>query len=162
MWREPVGVGPRADQARIRALGDQVERFIGGDHVAAPVHDERGVGQVALEDVANRGAHRGQGRVIEGTLRIDGGVPGRQQQLVALPQRKLERLGQPDDHVPAGSGPAGLDEAEMPLGGAGSQGEIELAQMTAGAAVTQLVGEVHVPVVTRPGRSRPFPRGNCA
>jgi len=130
----------------VHALDDQVERFVGGDYVPLSVHDERWVRQMTFEDMVDRGAHRGQGRVVEGGLRIGGCVPGRQEQLVALSQREFERLGQAYDDVPAGGGPAGLDEAEVPLGRACPQSEIKLAEMAAGAAFAQRVREVHVPL----------------
>src|SRR5271169_315234 len=53
------------------------------------------------------------------------------------PQGEFERLGQAQDHVPAWSGPAGLDKAEMPLGRARPHSEIGLAEMTPGAASAQ-------------------------
>ncbi|MGE5291711.1 MAG: hypothetical protein ACM3ML_31835 [Micromonosporaceae bacterium] len=48
---------------------------------------------MTLEDVADRGAYRRQGGIVEGSLRIGGCVPGRQEEFVAFPQRKFERLG---------------------------------------------------------------------
>jgi alkanesulfonate monooxygenase SsuD/methylene tetrahydromethanopterin reductase-like flavin-dependent oxidoreductase (luciferase family) len=54
----------------------------------------RELGMEFLEDMADRGAHRGQGRVVEGALRIGGCVPGRQKQLVndSLISPRIEAL----------------------------------------------------------------------
>jgi hypothetical protein len=57
--------------------------------------------------------------------------------VVALAQRHLELLGQPQQHVAAGPGPSGLQEAQMPGRGPGLEGEVELAQAAALAPLAQ-------------------------
>ncbi|WP_239166089.1 hypothetical protein [Actinoplanes italicus] len=47
-----------------------------------------------LQDVAERGAYRLQGLVIQRRLRVRGRVPGRQRRFVALPQPQIQYLGQ--------------------------------------------------------------------
>ena len=60
-----------------------------------------------------------------------------QQELVAIAQRHVERLGELQDHVGAGARAAGLEEAQMPRRDARLEGEVELAQPPAGAPLAQ-------------------------
>jgi hypothetical protein len=52
---------------------------------------------VGVEDVAERGQDRGQARAVQRGLRVGGRVAGQQQQFVAVAQRQVQRLGQPDE-----------------------------------------------------------------
>nr|BFE85053.1 hypothetical protein GCM10020093_076540 [Planobispora longispora] len=88
-----------------------------------------------------RGAHVLQGRIVERGLRVDGGVAGREQKLVALPERQPHRLAQPYDYAPAGTGTAVLDEAEVALRGARAEGEVELAEVVTAPRRAQGLGK---------------------
>ena len=87
------------------------------------------------EDVFQRGVHRGQCGIIQRGLRVGGGVSGRKQQAVALPEWKIQRLRQAYDDFPARLRPAAFQEADVPLGGPRSQGEFELAEAAEGPAL---------------------------
>ena len=65
------------------------------------------------------------------------GVAGGEQQRVALPQRHLEVLGQVQHHLPAGPGPAGLHEAQVPGGDTRLLGQVELAEAAALAPLAE-------------------------
>ncbi len=65
------------------------------------IDDERRVGLVTGEDVLERVADRSHLRLVQPPLRERGGVAGRQQQRVALTQRHLELLGEPQHHLGA-------------------------------------------------------------
>jgi hypothetical protein len=141
--RDPVGVDRRHQQLRRHALGQHGERRVRGHQVAHPVDDDRRVRQVPGQHVVERGAHRGQRRVVPCGARVGGGEAGGEQQVVALAQRQLQRLGQPHHHRPPRRGPPALHEADVPLGRAGAHGELQLAQPAARPARPQLLRELH-------------------
>jgi hypothetical protein len=66
-----------------------------------PVDDDRRVGHVRAEDVRERGQDRGQVGAVKRRFRVGGRVAGFEQQLVALPERQAEGLGEADDHLTA-------------------------------------------------------------
>ncbi|GAA0395109.1 hypothetical protein Acor_64820 [Acrocarpospora corrugata] len=77
------------------------------------------------------GAYVLQAGVVQWGLRVDRGVAGREQEIVALPQREFHRLAEPYNHGAAGSGAAAFHEAEVALRRARAQGEVELAETAA-------------------------------
>jgi hypothetical protein len=85
--------------------------------------------------------HRPQRGVVERGPGVDRRIPRRQQQLVALPQRQLQWLGQPDGHRSARRRRPPLDVAHLALGRPGPGGEVELAQASPGPAAVELVTE---------------------
>jgi hypothetical protein len=141
--RDPVGVGGRHQQLSRAPVEQDVLRGVRGHQFAVTVDDDRGVGHVGGEDVLERVHHGGQGLVVQRGLRVGGREPGRQQELVSFPQRQLERFPEPDDHLPARHRPAAFDEAQVPLGGTGPQGQLQLAQSAAGPPLAQDPGELH-------------------
>ena len=62
-------------------------------------------------------------------LREDRREAGGQQQRVAVAQRDLERVGEMQQHLPARSGTACLDEAQVARGDRGVERELELAEL---------------------------------
>ena len=80
---------------------------------------------------------------VQRLLRVGGRVPGLEQQLVAFAQRQAKRLGEADDHLPARRRTAAFDEAEVPLGGPGPQGQLKLADPAGRATFLQRGREVH-------------------
>jgi hypothetical protein len=84
-------------------------------------------GQHAL-DRAVGGLH---GRVGERPFRKHRRVARGQEHGVALAQRHVQPFGQPQQHVAAGLGAAGLQEAQMARGNLGFAGQIELAHPAA-------------------------------
>ncbi|GGS87102.1 hypothetical protein GCM10010156_51970 [Planobispora rosea] len=143
MERQAEHVDRGTQQVTCHVLGEQAEGVVGEDELVPRVHDDRGVRQVPGQDVPQRGAHVFQGRVVERSLRVDGGVAGREQELVAFPERQLHRLAQPYHHAAAGPGTAVLHEAEVALRGTRAQSEIELAEVVAAPCRAQGLGEVH-------------------
>ena len=143
--RQPVrveahahGVGRWGQQRGGDAVGQELQRgAVRGDEVPSPVHDDGGERLVPGEDRVERvldGRHR---RRVERRLRVHGGVAGRQQQGVALPQRHLEVLGEVQHELPTGPGTAGLDEAQVAGRHLGLHREVELAQPAALPPVPQ-------------------------
>jgi hypothetical protein len=63
------------------------------------------------------------------------GVGGReaagQQQRVAVAEGDVEVFGQAEDHLAGRPGPAGLDEAQVPRGDVGRDGQVQLAEPAA-------------------------------
>jgi len=52
--------------------------------------------------------------IVEGPFCELRGVAGRQQHQIAFAQGHVEHLGEPEEHVAAGSSPARFDEAQVP------------------------------------------------
>jgi hypothetical protein len=92
------------------------------------VDHEAGVGLLLAQDEVERAPDIRHLRRIERGLAIDGSVAGRGEQVVAASRRHLEDPGQQEHHVAARLGASGLDEAEMPRGDLGVDGQAELAQ----------------------------------
>ena len=109
----------------------------------AVVDDHRRVRLVSGQDVPESRPYRRQRAILQRSLRVRRRVPGREQQIVALPQRQPEGLGQPHDHRAARRRAAALDEADVALGRSGAQRQVELAELAAHPADTQRLGEVH-------------------
>ena len=65
---------------------------------------------------------------VEVVLRERGREAGGEQQLVAIAQRHLELVGEPQDHLRARPRAAGLDEAQVPGGHARLERQVELAE----------------------------------
>jgi hypothetical protein len=137
-------VDRRLAQLRCHAVGQHPERVVGGDQVAVAVDDHRRVGEVAVQDPRQRGADRVELGVVEAGFLVGGGVARREEEGVAFPKGHLQRLGHAHDHGPTRDRAATLDEADVPLGGAGAQGELQLADATAPAPHTQPMGELAV------------------
>ena len=132
--REPLGVQAqphdvhgRLEQVRGHAVGEEADGAVGGHEPPVAIDDERRVGLVAAEDPVERVAHGPHLRLVEPALRERGRVAGREQQRVALAQRHLELLGEPQHHLGARARAARLDEAEVPRRHARLQREVELA-----------------------------------
>jgi hypothetical protein len=90
------------------------------------------------------GQHLADGRadglhplVVHLALGVGGRVAGRQEQVVALAQRDLEPLGEPDHHVAARLRAAGLHEAQVTRRDVGLERELELAEPPAGPPLAQ-------------------------
>ena len=94
----------------------------------ATVDDERRVGLVPVEHLGERPPRRRHLGRVDRPLAVDRREPAGHQQRVPLPQRNVEPLREPQDHLPAGPGPPGLDETEMPCGHLRDPGEIQLAE----------------------------------
>src|SRR5258708_3919613 len=123
--------GDRRHQAQLAPAGAELERYReaqGGGGGAGP---RRGTAQLRVQ----RG---GPG------VGVGGPVGGREQQFVAVAQRQAERLGEPDDNAAAWRRTTALDEAQVPLGGAGLDRELELADPVGAAALLERGREVHV------------------
>jgi hypothetical protein len=93
MQREAQHVDRRLEQFRRGALGEHVERGIRGEQLAVGPHDDRGVGQVPVQDALQRGPHRTQFGGVQIRFGEDRGETGGQQQPIAFAQRQSERFG---------------------------------------------------------------------
>ena len=87
---------------------EDVERPVGGDEHTVRAHDHRRIREVAVENRVERAKHRAQRLVLERGLRERRGEARGEEQVVALPQRQVERVGQPrnDARAPAATVPA--------------------------------------------------------
>jgi len=77
--------------------------------------------------LAQRGAHALQFRLVKSVLGVGGCVAAGQQQRVALAQRDVQLLGQPEDHLRRRAGAPGLDEAQVPRRDVGLDRQVKLA-----------------------------------
>lgn len=121
------------------AVGEQVQRVVGGDERPVPVDDEGRVRLVRPQEAVERLAHRRHLAGIERPLAVQRSVPGGEQQPVALAQRDLEPLREVDDHLAARPGAACLHEAQMTCRHVAFQRQVELRQVPAFA------GKGHIP-----------------
>ena len=80
----------------------------------------------------------GHGGIRAGALPC-GGEAGRHEDGVPFPQRDLQVLGQTQNHVPAGLGAAGFEEAEVAGGNLGVERQVELAEPAALTPLTEVV-----------------------
>jgi hypothetical protein len=96
---------------------------------------------VAVEHALEGRADRVETGVVNTGLGVGGRKPGGEQHRVAVSQGDLERLAEPDDHASARQRAPPLDEAHVPLGGAGAQSELELAHAPALAPFAQRVSQ---------------------
>jgi Luciferase-like monooxygenase len=110
----------------------------------SPVDDDRRVRHVRFDDMSERRHHRSQVCAVQRGFRVGRRVAGGEQQFVALAQRQAKRLGEPDDHAATWRRTTALDEAQVPLGGAGLDRELELADPVGAAAFPERGREVHV------------------
>ena len=96
---------------------------------------------MSLEHEIDRLARRLQRRILERALRKHRRVAGRDQQHVALAQRHVELLGEPQHHLARGLRAPGFEEAQMLGGDLGLEREIELAQAAALAPFAQVIAD---------------------
>jgi hypothetical protein len=82
-------------------------------------------------------ARAGFKAIVKRALREHRREAGRQQHRVALAQRQLEMVAEVEQHVAAGRGPAGLDEAQVPGRDLGVEREVELAHAALQAPFAQ-------------------------
>jgi hypothetical protein len=94
--------------------------------VPAPVDDEGRIGFLLRQHVVEGPHHLRQLRRREVALAPYRRKSGGEQQRVLLAQRQVEGGGEAQDHVAAGSGAAGFEEAQMPLGNLRRAGERQL------------------------------------
>jgi hypothetical protein len=134
---QPQHVGRRREQLVGHALGQQRHAAVARHEVPRPVDDHGRVGLVGGEHEVQRPADGGHVGVVEAAPPVDRGEAGRQQQIVALAQRDLELLGEVQDHLAAGAGPPGLDEAQVTRGHARVAGQVQLAEPPAQPPVAQ-------------------------
>ena len=113
--------------------------------VPVPVHRQRGVRLVALEDQLHRLTRGRKRRVVQRAFAVHRRVAGGHEQRVALAQRHVQPLGQAQHHLAAGSGAAGFHEAQVAGGNLGFLRQVELAQAPVLAPMAQVLAK-------RPGR----------
>ena len=89
------------------------------------------IGPVASQHEVDRLARGLEGGVVKAPLRVGGGIPGSNEEGVALAQRNLEMFGKPQEHLAARSRATSLKEADVARGNIGLGGKRELAEAPA-------------------------------
>jgi hypothetical protein len=138
---DPEHVDRGSEQRRVGLADEHGHGGVGVDQVPGPVHHHRRVRLVAGQDLAQGRPDRRHLRGVQGRLPEGGRVASGEQQMVALAQRHLELLAQPQQHVAAGPGPAGLQEAQVPGRDLRLEGEVELAEAAALAPLAQQLAD---------------------
>lgn len=110
---------------------------LGVDDVPLLVEQQGGGGQVSVEQAAQPGHDGGHRRVLRRPGAVARRVTTGEQKLVAGPDRDLEVLRQPHDHLRGRPRPSGLDVAEVPRADLGLVRQLELAEPTALAPLPQ-------------------------
>jgi len=132
-------VDRRLQQRGIGALEQGLHRVIRGYEIPQTIDRERRIGLVALEHEIDRLPRDGERRIVELTLLEDGCVARSVQQHIALAQRDVELLGEPQQHLARRRRAAGLEEREMPRRYLGLEREIELAHAPALPPFAQVI-----------------------
>ena len=91
---DPHHIDRKLQQRRVDPRGQRRHRGVGGDQVPAAVDDDRGVGLLRGEDQIERLADLRQLGVSYRVLGDRRGIAGGEQQLIALPDRDFELLGE--------------------------------------------------------------------
>src|ERR1051325_9564463 len=145
MHREPQQVDRRLEQRGLDTVEEQRGGGVVLDQIPEAVHDERRIRLVRVEQPPQRLAERLHQRTVVGLLEVRRCEAAREQQPVALGDRKVELLREVDEELPAHARAAGLDEAEMPRRYVRVERELELAEAPARAPETdQLALDAHV------------------
>ena len=118
-WSQQIGRDAREER---------VHRAVGQHDVPAAVERQRRIRLVRLEHPADRVEGSRQSGVVERTLRVPGCEAGGEQQPIAIPQRDVELVGEPQDHVRARCGPPGLDQADVTSRDVRGDRQVELAE----------------------------------
>ena len=92
---EAQDVDRRLEQSRVDPSQEGPGDVVGRNERPVPVDSMGGVGSMAGQHEVDRVARRLEGGVIEAPLRVGGGVPGGNEQGVALAQWNLEMVGKP-------------------------------------------------------------------
>lgn len=127
MEGEPHGVQRWGEQMLRDPFQQHRDASIGRHHGVGAVDDESRIRVVPLQQLLHAVAQRAHRRVVERGLRVAGRVTGHHQQGVAFPDRDVEMIGQPQDHLLAGARTARLDERDVTGRGVGAQGQLQLA-----------------------------------
>ncbi len=141
MQRQPHDVDRLLQQLRRDAGQQGGQGAVGRHQVPAQVDDQGGAGLVALEDQVDGPARRGQGGIVDRPLEEHRREAGGHQDGVAIAQGDLQLLRQTHDHLTAGLGAAGFQEAEVAGGDLGVERQVELAQATPLAPFAQVVAD---------------------
>jgi hypothetical protein len=128
MNREAEHVDRRVQQRRVDPVPQQGRRRVGLDQVPEPVHDQRRIRLVGVEQPPQRLAQRLHHLPVVRLLQVGRREAARQQQPIALGHRQVEALCEVDEELAAGARAAGLDEAEMLGREIRVQRQLELAQ----------------------------------
>jgi hypothetical protein len=116
------------EELRVDAVPEKRRGAIGLDQVPEPVDDQSRVRLVRFEQPLERLPKRLHHVTVVGQLQIRRGEAAREQQSVALGDRKIEVLGQVDEELATRARPAGLDEAQVLGRDVRVQGQLELAE----------------------------------
>jgi hypothetical protein len=130
-------IGRRLEQLGSDPLDERAERVVGRHQLVVAVDDDRRVGLVGAQEAVERLVHGRHLGLLERTLDVQRGVAGREQQAVALAQRNVQVLGQPEHHLAARPCASRLQEADVARGDVGFECQLELAQAAAPAPRAQ-------------------------
>jgi hypothetical protein len=108
-----------------------------------PVDRQRRIGLVRLQHLIDRDARRDERRIVQRPLRKRRREARRHQQHVALAQRHVEPLGEPQHHVARRRGPAGFDEGQVPRGNLRVERKIQLTKPAALPPLPQVITDAH-------------------
>jgi hypothetical protein len=100
---------------------------VGAHEVPVPVHHDPREWFVGPEDPVERRQHVVGSRIVETELTVRRRVAGGEEQVVAIAQRHLQRLGERVQHLPARLRASRLDEADMAGRHPGPRRQVELA-----------------------------------
>ena len=119
-------------QMRRHTLQQRCDALVGGHHRVTAVEHQRGMRLVRGGHSFQCPAHLAEGGVVQrgrpaGSWRRQGRTP-RTAAVWCVPHRNIQRGGRLEHHLAAGRGASGLDEADVPRGGAGAQRQFELAE----------------------------------
>ena len=127
---------------RVEAAEEPRRAAVGPQHRPAAVHHHRRERLVLGEHRGQRDVHAVQLVAAQRCHRVRRREARGEQHPVALPQRYVEGQGQPQHHLPAGPGAAGLDEADVARRRLGRGREVELADPAHRAPVPEQVTEL--------------------
>ncbi|MCY1507587.1 hypothetical protein D9M68_418680 [compost metagenome] len=127
----------RRQQLRVDADQQGRHRCVGRQQVPLAVHRQGRVRLVGLEQLLDGLARGVQCRIGQVALGEQRRIAGRRQQTVAFAQGDFQLLGKMQQHLAAGMGAAGLDEAQVARGNLRVAGQVELAEAASLAPLAQ-------------------------
>jgi hypothetical protein len=158
----------RLEQLRRDPGQERRKGAVGGDEPPVAVDREGGVGLVPGQHQLDRAPRRLECGVVQRPFGVERGEPGGGQERVAVAQRDLQPLGEAEQHLAAGLGAPGFEEADVAGGDVRLHREVELTQAPplppAAQQLTDLPGRVrgiarlhHTATIPRRAPQKPLP-----
>jgi hypothetical protein len=130
-------VDGRLEQMLRHIRGESLHRAVRCDEPPMAVDDKGRIGLVSAEHLFDRFPDRPELGRVQLTLGESGRVSGSQQEVIPVAKRDVELLREMKNHLGAGTGPTGLDEAQVAGGYTGLQCQLELTEAAALAPLSQ-------------------------